>query len=146
MRRILSILLLSFLAVTLPTGAFARKAPIPAELMQAKTVYIQSGPTSDVRQCSEELTKWGRLKIVSDPKDADVIVRIGMNTGSSGYTRTGNVLTPNTSLLITVEIVQASTQKALWSGTQSWSPFRRTPTKNLVKELRKRVEEQEKGQ
>ena len=146
MRRILSILLLSFIAVTLPTGAFARKAPIPAELMQAKTVYIQSYSKSDVRECSEELTKWGRLKIVSDPKDADVIVRIGSHTGSSGYTRTGNVLTPNTSLLITVEIVQASTQKALWSGTQSWSPFRRTPTKNLVKELRKRVEEQEKGE
>jgi hypothetical protein len=41
MRRILLILLLSFLAVTLPTGAFARKAPIPAELMQAKTVVLR---------------------------------------------------------------------------------------------------------
>ena len=109
MRRILSILLLSFLAVTLPTRAFARKAPIPAELMQAKTAYIQSKLTSDTRECTEELTKWGRLKIVSDPKDADVIVRIGMNTGSSGYTRTGTTLTQNTSLLMTVEIAQAST-------------------------------------
>src|SRR5258708_25851047 len=123
---ILSIVLLSFLAVTLPTGAFARKAPIPAELMQAKTVYIQSYSKSDVRECSEELTKWGRLKIVSDPKDADVIVHIGSGTGSIGYTTTRNVLPPNTSLLITVEIVQASTQKALCAGTQYWSPFRRT--------------------
>src|SRR5258708_7562918 len=120
MRRILSILLLSFLAVTLPTGAFARKkVPIPAELMQAKTVYIQSYSKSDVRQCSEELTEWSRLKIVSDPKDADVIVRIGMNTASSSYTRTGNVLTPNTSLLITVEFVQPSTNKALWACTHA---------------------------
>lgn len=146
MQRVFSILLLLFLAVSLPTAAFARKAPLPAELMQAKTVYIQSYSASYVRECSDELTKWGRLKIVSDPTEADVIVRIGSHTGSSGYTRTGNVMTPNTHLLITVEVVQASSQKALWSGTQSWDPlFRRTPAKSLVKELQKRVEEQEKS-
>jgi len=148
MQRVLSILLVLFLAVSLPTGAFARKAPLPAELMQAKTVHIQTSgtPTSYVRECSDELSKWGRLKMVSDPKDADVIVRIGSHAGSTGYTRTGNVLTPDTHLWITVEVVQASSQKALWSDTQSWSPFRRSPTKTLVKELRKRVEEQEKAE
>jgi hypothetical protein len=143
----LSLLLLLCLAVSLPTAVLAHKEPVPAELLQAKTVYIKSYSASDVRQCSEELSKWGRFKIVADPKDADVIFYIGSHTASNGsYTRTGNVMTANSSLLITVEVVQASSQKPLWSSTQSWSPFRRTPTKNIVKELRKRVEEREKTQ
>jgi hypothetical protein len=147
MQRVLPIFLLSFLAVTLPTGAFAHKAPIPAELMQAKTVYIQSYTTSYVRECSDELSKWGRFKIVSDPKEADVIFYVGSHSASNGgYTRTGNVMTPNSSLVITVEVVQVSSKKPIWSGSLAWSPFRWSPTRNIVKDLRKRVEEQEKTQ
>ncbi|MCU1242676.1 MAG: hypothetical protein JWO71_3402 [Candidatus Acidoferrum typicum] len=73
MRRALSILLLLFVAVSMPTSAFARKAPLAAKLMQAKTVYIQSDSKSDVRECSEELTKWGRLKIVSGIYDRTIV-------------------------------------------------------------------------
>lgn len=138
--------LLFLLLVSLTISA-AHKTPIPAELMQAKTVYIKSFTASYVRDCSDELSKWGRFKIVSDPKGADVIFYIGSHSSSNGsYTRTGNVMTPNSSLLITVEVVQASSQKPIWSGTQAWSPFRWSPTRNIVKDLRKRIEEQEKTQ
>jgi hypothetical protein len=55
--------------------------------MQAKTVYLQKGPTypdkndpsgnaSYVDPCREELGKWGRFTAVSDPKEADLIFRI----------------------------------------------------------------------
>jgi hypothetical protein len=149
MRRTFSMLVL-LLVVSLPFSTFAHKEPLPAELMQAKTVYIQPDRadhtfSSEARACSEELSKWGRLKIVSNPKEADVIVLIRTSSGSTHYTRTGNVMTPSTSLLYTVEVWKASPQKQLWHGTLAWDAlFRRTPTKSLIKELQKSVEEQEK--
>lgn len=87
------------LAFGLPLCAPARET-LPAELMQAKTVYIEMGafvPTkskgdhgqqaSYLGPCEKELEKWGRLKIVNDPKQADVILRISSvaTGGSASY-------------------------------------------------------------
>jgi hypothetical protein len=87
MRRWLGLFLLLLLAVDLPEGTFAEEAPIPAERLQAKTVFIQKGvvyrqkhdPTgeaSDIEPCREELGKWGRFRVVYDPKEADLILRV----------------------------------------------------------------------
>jgi hypothetical protein len=78
---------LLFLWPGLPIQSFANEAPVPAELLQAKTVYLQKGlvyrqehdPTgeaSNIDPCREELGKWGRFKAVSDPKEADLILRV----------------------------------------------------------------------
>jgi hypothetical protein len=62
------------------TVCFAgQNAPLPPALMSAKTLYIEnnSGQAKLADRCYDELSKWGRFKIVSDPKQADVIVQIG---------------------------------------------------------------------
>ena len=137
------------------TSAFAADAPLPAILMQAKTVYIEKGPTyatkkdpsgdaSYVEPCREELAKWGRFKEVSDPKQADVILRISTRQQASFMTinnRTSKSMDGATFL----EVVHPATGKTLWWTRQNWgtSWSTKTSSKSVVKQLRKHYEEQQ---
>ena len=71
-----TITLVLFLAVSFPFNAFAAKEPLPDELMQAKTVYVELGdfiPTkkgsdhgakaSYMDPCYETLSKWGASRL-----------------------------------------------------------------------------------
>lgn len=136
--------------------------------MHAKTVYIdnEAGQANFADKCYQELTKWGRFKIVSDPKAADVIFRItamtrsaGMHGTSTSHTRgtydsdtynadtSGNVDLAETQIGFTrIDMVEAKTGQVLWSDTRRWGNVFtgfRSATKAVVKELRKRIEEQE---
>jgi hypothetical protein len=139
-------------------AAFAGEPPLPAELMQAKTVYIQKGitfrekndPTGNatfVEPCRDELNKWGRFTVVSDPKAADLILRV------SNVDPRRNQIGPNGQGGVTVayaltalEVFQRSSGKLLWSGDHNWAMTwsAKTATTAVVKQLRKRMEEQEK--
>lgn len=159
-----------FAIVTLMGTAFAgQHAPLPPALMQAKTVYIdnQAGRAAFADKCYQELTKWGRFKVVSDPKSADVIFRITSMTRSTGLhgstssrtngtydsgtydsTTTGDVNLREAHASFTrIDMVEEKTGQVLWSDTRSWGNLFtgfRSATKAVVKELRKRMEEQEK--
>jgi hypothetical protein len=151
MRRVFSILSL-FLALSLPIGMLAGDPPVPAELMQAKTVYIQTSlnPADYVVPCRDELNKWGRFKVVDDPKDADLIFRISNRDNTSRqYIADAHVrgtITTGDSYTI-LDVVQPSSGKVLWSEkhswARSWSP--KTARVGAVKQLRKHVEEREKA-
>jgi hypothetical protein len=150
MQRVTSILML-FLAVSLPTCALAGDTPFPVELLQAKAVYIQTdlNRADYVEPCRDELNKWGRFKVVDDPKDADLIFRLSnRNNLSRQYISTGQVrgtVTTGDSYTI-LDVVQPSSGKVLWSEKhswgRSWSP--KTARIGAVKQLRKHVEEREK--
>lgn len=149
------------IALVLPVCAPARQ-PLPAELMQAKTAYIEMGafvPTkkkgdrgaqaSYLGPCEKVLEKWGRLKIVNDPKQADIIIRISsVATGGSAYYSTqyqsGSVAINQ--VITSVDVLQASTGKTLWTNDGMWvAAFTaKLITKNLVVTLRKQVDRQEK--
>jgi len=162
MQRVLSVFVL-FFSVCLPIAAFAKEKPLPAELMQAKTVYVQMAefiPTNKDQDhgekasytgpCYEALSKWGRLRVVPDPKEADIILRISsrVQTGSqqvssaqvSGAVAASDVLT-------TIDVLQTSTGTKLWteSGIWVWAFSAKLITRNLVNGLRKEVEQQEKS-
>ena len=151
MQRVTSILML-FLAVSLPTCALAGDTPFPVELLQAKAVYIQTdlNRADYVGPCRDELNKWGRFKVVDDPKDADLIFRLSnRNNSSRQYISTGQVrgtVTTGDSYTI-LDVVQPSSGKVLWSEKhswgRSWSP--KTARIGAVKQLRKHVEEREKA-
>ena len=92
--------------------------------------------------------------MVDDPKSADVIFRISTNTRSTGLhgqtTQYGN--NSNTDLYETrvgftrIEMLEAQSGQVLWSDTRRWGNMFtgfRSATKAVVKELRKRIEEQE---
>jgi hypothetical protein len=149
MQRVTSILML-FLAVSI--CALAGDTPFPVELLQAKAVYIQTdlNRADYVEPCRDELNKWGRFKVVDDPKDADLIFRLSnRNNLSRQYISTGQVrgtVTTGDSYTI-LDVVQPSSGKVLWSEKhswgRSWSP--KTARIGAVKQLRKHVEEREKA-
>jgi len=124
-------------AVTLSAGAYASRDPLPAELLQAKTVYVEMGsfvPTkknndrgaeaSYLGPCKQVLEKWGRLKIVDDPKQADVILEITSQRSTDSVlvsTRSVPDSVEVSEVLAEVSVVQASSGKRLWTGAGQWA-------------------------
>jgi hypothetical protein len=135
--------------------AFAQHTPLPPALLSARTLYIEnnSGQTKLGNNCYNELSKWGRFKIVNDRKQADVIFRIDAHLGRYGYS--GNVdddenskpATPaDPAGFATVSVLDQKGQ-VLWSDTRRWGSLfngSKAATREVVKELRKRIEGQEK--
>ena len=134
--------------VLLCAGAFARKhAPVPSELMQAKSVYILNAAASskDARECAEELSTWGRFKLVSDPKDADVIFRLSSGIVNGGMRVTNTSVSSTLNYMVTIQVLQRASGNVLWSDTRAQQLFG-SAAKSVVKELRKRVADQDKAE
>lgn len=156
----MKLLIVMLLALPVAAAAKTAHAPLPPALMQAKTVYIdnQSGTASFTDRCYDELSKWGRFKIVSDPKEADIVFRISSFTHTAGATATttttdyGSTATSNTDIsenrygFTRIDVLASSTGQVLWSDTHRWGNLFtgfKSATREVVKELRKRIEEQE---
>jgi hypothetical protein len=55
-----------------------KRALLPASMVSAKTVYVDSETTSAemLNTAYTELSKWGRLQIVDTPQKADIVLRL----------------------------------------------------------------------
>lgn len=139
------------------TAAFAGGQPLLPEtardLVQAKRVYIVTGhvefykpkhlveeqlvdSTPFAEPTQKEMEKWGRFQIVSNPKEADLIIRV--------YAKVTGPVELETMYTI-LDVVQPSTGKILWfdskNGRRSWST--KTEVAGLFKDLRTFIEQQE---
>lgn len=152
-----------FITVTVHAGD--KHAPLPERLLQAKTLYLdnQSGEASLADRAYDELTKWGRYKVVQDRKYADIILLLSAREYHGGYVTTGNIYanqnnygsgTTTTGTVTTrtqeitsgttyITFIDASGGDSLWADAREWGRFR-SATRGIIKDLRKRVEEQEK--
>jgi len=163
------VLLLSF--VLSCAVASAQQPPVPLSpasaraLVNAKSIYLTTGhvryyktkafvkselvdSTPFAEPTLNEVEKWGRFTIVSDPKQADIILRVYMtgNTQSmpvvSAYV-TGSVNVGSTYTVL--DVIQTSSNKVLWIGSKNeahtWST--KTGVAGLVKEFREFVEREE---
>jgi hypothetical protein len=135
--------------------AFAHQhSPLPASLLSAKTMYVEnnSGQTKIGENCSSELSKWGRFKLVNDPKEADVIFRVDAhlgNYGSGGSSGDDDANSKSaageTAGFATVSVLDQKGQ-TLWSDTRRWGSLfngSKSAIRDVVRQLRKRIEEQE---
>lgn len=137
-------------------------APLPRPLMAAKTVYIQNqtGEAKVLDDCFSDLKEWGRFQIVDSPESADVVLVLSKssspqtlaggtskvweptaNNGDGGYQ---NVSQPSQSInqvYVTLSLVGHDRQ-TLWSQTARWRWEWSHPVTGIIKELRKRMEEQ----
>ena len=145
-----------------PVAARAARDPLPAELLQAKTVYVEMGsfvPTkknedqgagaSYLGPCKEVLQKWGRLKIVDDPKQADIILRISSQRSTDSVfisTSSAHGSAGVSEVLTVVSVLQSSSGKPLWTSAGQWVAnwSAKIITKSIVNSLRIDVEKQEK--
>ena len=158
MRRAAALILL-VVAPLLVAVAGTKHMPLPPALLQAKRIYIDNR-TPDCPQCADhafdELSKWGRFQIVTDPKDADLIfvlkstssetpVTVIANTTSTGTDSsqtTGRVISREDYTMY-LTVLDARTNQQLYSNGVYWRFVWSKPTKTLVKDLRKRIEDQE---
>jgi hypothetical protein len=169
MTRIRSILLALVVLVVSRAAAFADQAPLPPELLHAlvsaKSVYIVTGhvkyfktkafvkselvdSTPFAEPTQKEVEQWGRFKIVSDPKDADIFLRV-YRTGStrsmpvSSQYVSGSVSVGSTFTVL--DVIQPASKKTLWFGSKNdgrtWST--KTAVAGLVKQLREFLDQQE---
>ena len=150
-KAVLSSLAVLMLA-SVPCLANPKHAPLPEKLLKAKAVYIENHGSAKLRdQAYEEITKWGRFSVVEKRESADIVLLLSSepgragggttstydpsaNNGSGGWTH-GSVHT-SSAPVFHVEILDAKSGESLFSDT-------RRPSSSL-KELRKRMEEQEK--
>jgi len=169
MRRNISVIsavcILSFSSFAL---AKTKHAPLPDQILQAKSVCLvnQTQFASLGDKAFDELTKWGRFKIVQKPEEADLVLALsatstvtGSNTRTSGSTsgtvdNTGNVdlsgrstsRSQSTTVSYTyLTAIDPKTGNHLWSDVKQWGSLFHpvSATGALVKELRERIEEQE---
>jgi len=148
--------------------AKTKHAPLPVQVLQAKTVYLvnQTQMASLGDKAFDELTKWGRFKIVQKPEEADLVLVLsatstvtGFDTDTSGNTTgrvddSGNVQlsgqSTSRSQARTVSYtyltaIDPKTGTHLWSDVKQWGSlfYPVSATRSLVKELRERIDEQE---
>lgn len=140
--------------------------PLPPQVIAAKSVYIdnQSGEAKIGDRAYEEIKKWGRFQVVTDRKEADLILLFtarehtgGYVTSGGGQTGTvdsnGNINTsgnPTYTTPVTVSytyltVVDPKSGDSLWSDSKRWGNLYtgfHSATKGLVQELRKRIDEQ----
>jgi hypothetical protein len=162
---LLAVCILSFSSSAL---AKTKHAPLPDQILHAKTVCFvnQTQIASLGDKAFDELTKWGRFKIVQKPEEADLVLVLsatstvtGFDTQTSGNTTgavddSGNVQlsgqSTSRSRATTVSYtyltaIDPKTGTHLWSDVKQWGSlfYPVSATRSLVKELRERIKEQE---
>ncbi len=91
------VLILACAAMVYGVPAFAKKskqrAPLPHSVFQAKRVYIEnrSGRAQIGDRVYDELLKWGRFQVVTDPKNADLILLLSAREYVSHYESNGTI-------------------------------------------------------
>ena len=135
-------LALALVLAVSPIHAKDKFAPLPASVLAAKTVYIdnQTGHAQISDRAYDELTKWGRFKIVKDAKDADLVLRFTANTNDRPTPPGNDIDVSPTPILLSV---RDQTNNELWSVSKD-KPFH-SQTRLDIDEFKKRIEEQEKG-
>jgi hypothetical protein len=125
----LSVFLATGLFLTIQVSAKQQMlAPIPAKIMQAKTVFVenQSGYDRARDEFADELGKWNRLRIVYDKAGADVVV----------------ILTAQNAQRTTeIAFVDPTTRDRIWTNSMAWSE--RGAVRDLLGDLKQRIEQQE---
>ena len=125
----LSVFLAAALVLTMQVSAKQQMlAPIPAKVMQAKTVFVenQSGFDRARDEFADELGKWNRLHIVYNKVGADLVV----------------ILTAlNSQRTTQIAFVDPTTGKKIWTNSMGWSD--RGAVRDLLGDLKQRIEQQE---
>lgn len=162
-KAIASIVAICFLTLSPAWGAEKRavvQAPLPAEVLHAKKVFLLKGEGLDAAldDVYAALKDWGRFEIVDSPDKAELVFQISLIIHDSGPIVTSNTnfytgkTTNSTDRVITADlnlVILSSPSKAvLWQTTvHPRGAFRqKTADKNLmdsasqlVKGLRERI-------
>jgi hypothetical protein len=134
---------------------FARHtyAPLPDKVMKAKTVYLEdrTGYPGVEDKAYQELEKWGRFKVVTNRKGADLILLLSdraytvgymatVNGGSGGYWGIGQ---PLRTFFGYLTFIDPANGEMVWSEAKRVNWTAGHTLHAMFKELRERIAEQE---
>lgn len=149
-------LIVLLLAATVPSFAKRVHAPLPPELLAAKTVCISTATDQDLRdKAYEEILKSKHFTFVTDCSSADLVFSfevhqtgyVGSHTTQtikSNITPTGTVSHPGyTTYGESFSVTDVKTGKPLWKDSMSLSVWS-SAAQDMVKNLIKRIKEQSK--
>lgn len=125
----LSVFLAAAMVLTMQVSAKQQiLAPIPAKVMQAKTVFVEnlSGFDRARDEFADELGKWNRFHIVYDKAGADLVV----------------ILTAlNSQRTTRIAFADPTTGDTIWTNSMAWSD--RGAVRDLLGDLKQRIKLQE---
>ncbi len=151
----------------LATAVFGKKklavqsTPLPAKVLSAKTIYIQneSGYAEMAAKAYPSLKAWGRYQLVDAKEKADLILllkvgnermetheAVSIYNPMTGWSH-GTDRTPSSIPVWSfsqMRLIDPATGDTVWADQRAWSG-RYSATEELIKGLRQRIEEQEKG-
>ena len=115
--------------------------PLPASVIAAKTVFIdnQTGHQEIEDRAYDALSKWGRFKIVREPKDADLILRFTADSEGRPNPPHNDIDVSPTPIVFSV---RDQADKELWFASKN-KPFH-SQTRLDIDEFKKRIEDTEK--
>jgi len=119
------------------------------KIVQATSVYIDCdacprGMAAAWQAAFDELEDWKRYDITPDPKKADLIFLFAANPYLGDYvTRDGPDKRPVYIRITYMNVVDPKTGENLWGDSRDWgSLFVARATKDLIKELKSRLEQE----
>ncbi len=137
--------------ITINSGLAKDKyAPLPAKIIASKTVFILNltGAPEAADNAYKELTSWGRFALTEERDKADLVFVLTATSSDSGVVAMplGNMVAaiPIQRGVTTLHIFDAKLPDSLtlWTISRSWGSG---GTKACIKELRKRIQHQEKA-
>jgi hypothetical protein len=164
-------LVVAILLLVLPGFAKHKKMPLPQLVLNAKTIYVDN--RTNIAQIGDraydELQKWGRYQVVDSPDKADLVLLLSIQEYTNTYTYVsprvttgsvsdnGNINTmtyggdATTQTVVSgttfITLIDPETGKRLWKNARHWGRGRlwmhKSATRELIRELRNRVKEQE---
>lgn len=142
MRKTLGVLMFS-----IPAFAKTPHAPLPPEAYSAKTIAIVNHTETQkvVDKAYEELTKWGRLKIIQSPADADMVLVVDVDKEIHGATANtyGSTTRVNehTVVTITTAFILKGQTEPFFSEQERANLFRKSATQRGIDDLKSRIDE-----
>jgi len=151
-KRIASVLvtICTWAAVLPSANAQGDKPPlVPTKVLQADTVYIDCsicprGLAVADKTAFLELRAWGRFRVVTNHKHADLIFMFSTNPYLGDYlTRDGPDKRPVFIDSTIMTIIDPHTGENLWTDSRRWGSWRvASATKDLIEGLRNQMEDQ----
>jgi hypothetical protein len=151
MRECIRLLGILFCAAVLVPSALAKKTERPLlqdKIMQANSVYVDCvcprGLAVARDTALQQLESWGRFQISQQRRQTDLVFLFSGNPYLGDYiTRDGPDKRPVAVDFTIMTVIDPNTGQSLWTDSRRWGSLRvRGATKDLIEELRQRMEEQ----
>jgi hypothetical protein len=109
-------------ALLLAPAAWAQSAPIPSQLLTAKTAFLSNGGSTSPTISSAELYSgmysalhiWGRYVLVNTPEEADLVLVVSFQVQASDTTDGTSYKRP----MLTLSALDPKTHITLWTETE----------------------------